>query len=445
MMLSAATPPRPAISYSVSAIAAVRTHFPSLSGPTVFLDNAGGSQMPRVVADAMHRYMLTSFVQTGADYAESRRASAVVRRAHDVVKVFLNACPDDQLDQPRAGAGEVILGGSTSTLCRMLADCYAEVLHPGDEVVICDTAHESNAGPWARLAARGIIVRTWNLEPGSARATESGLRRVLSSRTRIVAFPQVSNILGEIVDVPTLTRIAKDAGARVVVDGVAFAPHRLPDVAAWGVDWYVYSTYKVFGPHMAALFGTHEAMAELTGPNHFFIPRDEVPRKFELGGANHESCAGLLALDHYLEHFLVALGEPEPSPRPDTLCVRHPLSRERFRRAFAAMEGIELPLQQRFMAFLRGFRHVRIIGPATGDAGRVCTIAFVRDGKSSRSIAQACNEQNLGVRFGNFYAYRLCKALVIDPADGVVRVSLAHYNTDDELARLEASLAPLLS
>jgi cysteine desulfurase family protein (TIGR01976 family) len=428
-----------------AAIAAVRAHFPSLSGDTIFLDNAGGSQMPRVVADAMHRYMLSSFVQTGADYAESRRASAVVRRAHDLVKVFLNACPDHALSEPKAGSGEVILGGSTSTLCRMLADCYADILHPGDEVVICDTAHESNAGPWARLASRGIIVRTWNLDPGSARATEAGLRRVLSTRTRIVAFPQVSNILGEIVDVPALTRIAQEAGARVVVDGVAYAPHRLPDVAAWGVDWYVFSTYKVFGPHMAALFGTHDALAELTGPNHFFIPRDEVPRKFELGGANHESCAGVLALDHYLEHFLAALGMPEPSPRLDSLCVAHPLSRERFRRAFAAIESIELPLQRQFMAFLRGFRHVRIIGPASGDAARVCTIAFVRDGVSSRSIAQACNAQNLGVRFGNFYAYRLCKALALDPADGVVRVSLAHYNTHDELARLQAALTPLLA
>ena len=69
--------------------------------------------------------------------------------------------------------------------------------------------------------------------------------------------------------------MAHEAGARVVVDGVAFAPHRAMDVAGWGVDWYVYSTYKVYGPHMGALFGRSDALAELSGPNHFFIPEDE--------------------------------------------------------------------------------------------------------------------------------------------------------------------------
>ena len=109
----------------------------------------------------------------------------------------------------------------------------------------------------------------------------------------LVAFPHVSNLLGEIVDVAEVTSLAHQSGARVVVDGVAYAPHRAIDVASWKVDWYAYSAYKVYGPHMAVLWGRSDALAELTGPNHFFIPDDEVPYKFEIGGPSHEGCAGI--------------------------------------------------------------------------------------------------------------------------------------------------------
>jgi selenocysteine lyase/cysteine desulfurase len=85
-----------------------------------------------------------------------------------------------------------------------------------------------------------------------------------------------------------------------------------------------------------------------------------------------------------------------------------------------------------------------VIGPRTSDAGRVSTISFVHATKPSREIAQAANAKGFGVRFGHFYAYRLCQGLGLDPADGVVRASMVHYNTMEEVDRLIACLDTLL-
>ena len=209
------------------------------------------------------------------------------------------------------------------------------------------------------------------------------------------------------------------AGARVVVDGVAYAPHRLMDVARWGVDWYVYSTYKVFGPHMAALYGRHDAWAELEGPNHFFLPGGN-PYKFELGGPNHEGCAGLLALSDYLRFLADEPGD----------CLA---DRKTVERAMTRVAELEARLQQALIEGLRAIPGVRIVGPNSYGPERVATISFLHDQRSPSEICAATDAPNVGIRYGHMYAYRLCQAMGIGTNEGVVRVSAAHYNTFDEI------------
>jgi selenocysteine lyase/cysteine desulfurase len=260
---------------------------------------------------------------------------------------------------------------------------------------------------------------------------------LLNDRTKIVAIVHTSNLLGEIIDVAPIASIVHDAGAKLIVDGVAYAPHRAIDVATLDVDWYVYSTYKVYGPHMAALFGRDDALAELTGPNHFFIPRDEVPYKFELGGASHEGCAGLLALGQYLA-FLAGVEDRvgdlmEPS-----------IDRPSIERAFDVMTALEAPLQQKLIDYLSGRPGVRIIGPAHAGSSRVGTVSFIHERLPSREIVEAAHRNEIGIRNGHMYAYRLCQALDLDPTDGVVRVSLVHYNNEAEIDRLISAFEAIL-
>lgn len=414
----------------------IRAQFPALSRSTAFLDNAGGSHLPRCVIDSMYRYLTESFVQLGGDYAESLAAAENVAGAHDMVKLLLNA----------HAVGEVVLAQSTTSLCHLLASCYERSLRPDrNEIVVCTAGHEANIGAWMRLAERGWVVREWRAErdPGQNHATwrilPHTLRDLLSERTRLVAFPHVSNILGEIVDAAEVAARAHSVGARVVCDGVAYVPHRAPDVARLGVDWYVYSTYKVYGPHAAALFGTREAFAEIEGPNHYFIPRDRVPYKFELGGVNHESCAAINGLWEYL-CFLA--GEASLPARRDGTRAR---DRAMVERAFGVMENLELATQSMLIEWLRSRRDIEIIGPTHADAGRVPTVSFVVRGRSSRELATRANRDGLAIRFGHFYSKRLVESIGLEPDDGVARVSLVHYSSPAEVTRLiewlERSLA----
>lgn len=407
--------------------------FPALASSTAFLDNAGGSQLPGVVIDAMTRYLRETYVQLGAAYDTSVRATATVATAHRFVKHFMNVGHEGP-PGAESWQGEVILGASTSQLVYTLAHAHARVLEPGDEVIISEASHESNVGAWvnmgdARGARPGVQVKFWRVDRRSGEPDLDHLRELLSPRTRLVCFPHVSNIFGHIADVATITRLVHAAGARVLVDGVAYAPHRAIDVSAWGVDWYVYSTYKVFGPHMAALYGSNGALASLTGPNHFFIPRDELPRKFELGGVSHEGAAGILALDHFLRDLVA---EPRLA---DLTSTDARFDHNIVRRAFDAMQRLEEPLAARLLDYLKSKPGVRVIGP-DADESRVCIVSFVVNGRSSRSIAEAGNKAGLGFRFGNFYAYRLCESMGLNPSDGVVRVSFCHYNSMDEVDRL---------
>ena len=267
-----------------------------------------------------------------------------------------------------------------------------------------------------------------NPDTGSLRLED--LETLLNDRTRIVAFPHVSNLLGEIVDARAVARLAHAHGARVVVDGVALAPHRPVDVQELDADFYVYSTYKVYGPHMGALWGRNDAIAELEAPNHFFIPRDDVPYVFELGGPSHEGCAGINALKTYLA-FLCSSSQP--------------LTTESAHKAFGIMRDMEIPIQDRLLQRLTSHQGVRIIGPRSSDINaRVATVSFVHERHSPIEIVAAAHAAGVGIRNGHMYAYRLCKAMGIPLDTGVVRVSAVHYNTIEEIDRLMDVLDPML-
>jgi cysteine desulfurase family protein (TIGR01976 family) len=390
----------------------IRGRFPALAGETVFLENAGGSQVAQPVIDRMRDYMLGSYVQLGASYPLSVRASDTVAEARSFVKLLFGGVD-----------GEVVLGSSTSALLQMLADCYGRELGSGNEVVVARSGHEANVGPWVRLERMGVRVRWWEVDPNLCDSSIEALEQLLTDRTALVALPHVSNLLGGIADVAAITQLAHAAGARVMVDGVAYAPHRAMDVATWGVDWYAFSTYKVYGPHLAALWGTRSAMAELEGPNHFFVAADDVPYKLELGGVNHEACAGLLGVRDYLA-FLAGVTEPGH------------LDRHGVEKAFDVMIACELPVQARLIEYLGSRPEVRIIGPAHAEESRVGTVSFVHRSKRSREITETVDRSGIAIRNGHMYAYRLCEALGLDPADGVVRTSLVHYNTPEEIDRL---------
>jgi len=405
---------------SLPDIPSIRSRFPGLAGDWVFLENAGGSQVPRCVADAVHRYLTETYVQLGAGYARSRACTRTVEGAHEFAAVLAGTKD-----------GVAVLGPSTTVLLNTLASCYAGVLEPGREIILARTGHEANLGCWKRLERQGCVIRWWDFDRKTFTLQPAGLQSLLNERTAIVALPHASNLLGHVVDLKEVCRLTHAVGAKVVADGVAFAPHRAVRFDEWGVDWYAWSAYKVYGPHMAVLVGRPDQMAALPGANHFFIPPGELAYKFEPGGANHEGCAGLLALG---KHLAFLAGAPE-----DADCTRGTVEA-----AFARMQDLEKPLLARLLEYLGNKPGVRIIGPATAGDDRVGTVSFVHDRLPSREIAARVDRSRVALRHGHMYAYHLCEDLGLDPEDGVVRVSFVHYNTLGEIEELIGVLEGIL-
>lgn len=401
----------------------IRAHFPALQGAWTLLDNAGGSVMPEPVIRHMVDYMRRYQVQLGATYALSREAGEPVEAGRSALARWLGV-----------DAHEVVLGASSTVLLQRLATAIRPWFQPGDEIIVTHSDHEANIGPWLGWEADGIRVRRWRIHPERLRLELADLEELLGERTRLVCFPHVSNVLGEINDVAAICRAAHRVGAWTCVDGVALAPHRRPSVRDLGADFYVLSLYKTYGPHLGLLYGRAELLRRSRGQSHFFVPEDRVPAKLEPGNVSYELAASLPGI---LEYF-------------DALIAHHGLATDATRDPLSVLSDAfarhEEDLARPILELLDRHAAVRVIGPTSASARvRVPTISFVVEGRSSREIPPHLDAEHLAVRHGHFYAYRLIEDLGLRPDEGVVRVSLVHYNTSAEVARLCEVLDDVLS
>ena len=395
-----------------------RTHFPALAGPWALFENAGGTLAAEHVLDRIRTYMADYQVQPGAAYPASARAAEMIAESHRAMAAMINATPE-----------EVMIGPSTSMNVFLLAQALKPGLGEGDEIVVTNLDHEANVGAWRKLAADGVTVREWRFDRESFALEPEGLAALLNERTRLVCFGHCSNITGGFTDVPALVRTIHDAGALACVDGVAYAPHRAIDVKAWDVDFYLCSTYKLYGPHLALLYGKRAHFERAAPLNHVFLD-DELPLKLNPGGPNHELSAGLAGITAYLD-ALHARHEGESNlPLHGRLAAI-------FERIAAHEEALVAPLLY-FLAVKPG---VRLIGNPSADRHvRAPTVAFAVDGRDAGEIARAVARHEIGIGAGDFYAARCIEALGLAARGGVVRASMVHYNTADEVQRLIRAL-----
>jgi cysteine desulfurase family protein (TIGR01976 family) len=312
----------------------------------------------------------------------------------------------------------------------MLALVLSSRWEPEDEVIITEAEHEANAGCWEFLEQFGIQVKTWEIEKESLTFDLSRLTDLLTPRTRLLAIHHSSNVLGNLFPVREVARLAKGAGALVCVDGVGYVPHRLVDVKELGVDFYVFSAYKAFGPHLGVMYGRAEVLKSLPSWNHFFL-KDEAPGKFEMGSGSYECAAGLSGLEKYYR----ALGKSISAPIRNVLTA-----------VYGDIAEHEAKLSRDLLTYLKGKKKVTVIGDADPrrTAERLPVVSFLVDDADPEELALRVDKSRIGIRWGHFYSVRLMNALDLLQYKGVVRVSLAHYNTEAELHRLRDVLDPIL-
>lgn len=393
----------------------VRNQFPSLSGEWVFMDNAGGSQVPLTVVNRVSEYLVNSNVQLGASYEISRIATERVNDAPKMVAEFINA----------KESSEIIIGSSTTMLIRILALSISQKFKPGDEIVVTNCDHEANIGAWAELEKKGLLIKQWKINQDTFTMELDDLVPLMTNKTKLVAITHTSNILGTLNPIKEITKLVHSYGSLICVDGVAHAPHRMIDVQDLDVDFYALSFYKVFGPHIAMLFGKKELLLQMPGICHFFVEPDNIPYKFQPGSVNYELSYGLLGIKEYF----TAIGST------------HNINGKNFRETLAFCYGLianhEESLTKHILNYLNSKPNIKIIGDVSSAKSiRVPTISFIVKDTRSDSITAKVDEHKIGIRYGDFYARRLIDDLGLSKQNGVVRVSFVHYNTMGEVDKL---------
>ena len=382
----------------------------------VFASNAGGSYVCNQVNDLIEHYNRHTRVQPYSHFGSSTAAGEAMDRAKQSWASALNI-----------DLSELTIGPSTSMNTYVMSQAIGEQWKNGDEIVVTNQDHEANSGAWRRKATeKGVTIRQWEVDPHSGLLDQDALVTLLNDKTRWVFFSHCSNVVGTANPVAAITKLVKqNSPARVFVDAVAYAPHHISDMKALGVDGYVLSLYKVFGPHQSLMYINSSIHSELASQVHYFL-RGDAGKDFNPAGPQHAqvaACAGVLDYFDQLYQHHFDQGDVD---QPTQLTAIHDL-----------ILPYENALTAPILEFLDAHADIRLIGKThVNDGDRAPTIAFKPLKQSSQSLAGRLQNAGIGTENGNFYAHRLVSDLGIDVDDAVVRLSLLHYNTLEDVDKI---------
>ncbi|MDB5988566.1 MAG: aminotransferase class V-fold PLP-dependent enzyme [Nevskia sp.] len=399
----------------------VRAQFPAFAEPSLqrhaFFENAGGSYACRQVIDRLGEYYRRLKLQPYYDYPASQEAGEWMDAAYLRLAEYLNV-----------GVDELHFGPSTSQNSYVLAQALRKLLRAGDEVIVTNQDHEANNGVWRRLAADGLVIKEWQVDPQSGALDLTALDRLLGERTRLLAFSHCSNIVAQFNPVASIAAKARAVGAITVVDCVASAPHGLPDVAAMGADVVLFSLYKTFGPHLGAMVVRTPLFERLGNEAHYF--NDAYARKRLVpAGPDHAQIAAARGVAEYFDALDAHHGGGAPDARPQ--------------RVRQLLRDAERPGLTRLLDYLSHRKDVRLLGPADARQ-RAATVACVPTRRTPQELIPALAERGIMAAAGHFYAVRLLEALGVDPQRGVLRLSFLHYTSTAEIDRLIEALEVVL-
>ena len=384
-------------------VEAVRAQFPILSRqvngkPLVYLDSAASAQKPRAVIDAMTAVMEGSYanVHRGLHTLANETTDAYEAARKSVAK-FINA-----------GEHEIVFTKGGTEAINLVAAGLGASLAPGDEILLTVMEHHANIVPWHFLRERKGVVLKFVPVLDDGTLDLAAIPDLLTARTKVVALTQMSNVLGTINPVAEIARMAHDAGAKVLVDGCQGVVHLDIDVKAMGVDYYVFSSHKLYGPTgIGVLYGTSEALAALPpyqGGGEMIgevrleaITYADPPHRFEAGTPPIIEAIGLGAAIEWLNTI--------------------------DRKAAAEHEA---RLYGRVMDGLKGANWLQPIGQAPGKGA---ILAFNVEGAHAHDVAQILDRYGVAVRAGSHCAEPLMRRFGVTAS---ARASFALYNTEGE-------------
>ncbi|MBM4191687.1 MAG: cysteine desulfurase [Gammaproteobacteria bacterium] len=393
-------------------VARIRADFPVLSTTTrgkrlAFLDSAASAQRPLAVIEAVDRYERTSHanVHRGV-YQLSQKATDAFEGARERVRRFINA----------ASLKEVIFTRGATESINLVAQSWGQRLGPSDEILITWMEHHANIVPWQMLCERtGATLKVAPINRRGELDIEA-FRALLSPHTKLVAFTQVSNVLGTVLPIKDMIAAARSVGALTLLDGAQAVAHQRVDMQALGCDFYVFSSHKLYGPTGIGVLWAREAILREMPPwqgggDMILTVRfsgttyNELPYRFEAGTPNISGAVGLAAAMDYL----------------DSLGIERAHTHE-----------------QRLLALATVACHsidgLQIIGEAKEKSG---VISFVVEGVHAHDLGTILDDEGVAVRTGHHCAMPLMEFFGV-PA--TLRVSFGCYSNDEDIDQLVRAL-----
>ena len=382
--------------------------------PLTFLDGPAGTQVPRVVIDAVTQVYTTCNANTHGRFVTSQEADAALWRAREVAAAYLGA----------PGAAHISFGANMTTLNFALARAIGRTLRPGDEIVITALDHEANRSPWLGLREHGAVLREVALRP-DGRLDSDDLRAKIGPRTRLVALGWSSNALGTVNDVGLARELTRAAGAWLLVDAVHYAAHFAVDVGVLDPDFLLCSAYKFYGPHVGVLY-TRAGLLEQLRTDAVVTQDPAAPYRIETGTLNLAAIAGVRAAVEWLASFGTGSG-----------------LRQRIVSAMAGIGAHEHALAARYHAGVQRIADATAFGPGFESRARAPTVSITLHGRRADAVARALGERGICVWDGDFYAARAVEVLGLKQQGGLVRTGISLYNTEAEVDWLLESLAEI--
>jgi cysteine desulfurase family protein (TIGR01976 family) len=394
-----------------------RRQFPGLNRqlngqPMVFFDGPAGTQVPQRVIDAISRYLTHSNANHGGKFQTSRETDAMFAAANRALADFVGA------DDP----GEIIWGQNMTSLTFSFSRALAREWGPGDEIIVTALDHDANVTPWVMAAQdRGATVHVLDFDRLDGTLDQDAYRRLLSPRTRLVALGCASNATGGVNPVGAMIAQAHAVGAQVFLDAVHYGPHALIDVRKWNCDFLACSTYKFFGPHLGVLWGRRSELERLT-PYKVRPCSEELPWRWMTG----------------TQSYLADLGRQVSE---DWQLERRPALAE----AMQAIETYEMRLAWRLIEGLQRLDGIRIYGitEPSRTRERFSTVSFTHERVSVPQLNRELAARGICVWGGHYYALEFARRMGLE-TEGMIRVGLLHYNTEQEVDRFLRELAEII-
>ena len=396
----------------------VRSHFYAFDADNAlcqkaFFENAGGSFPCKFVVDKLTKFYETTKVQPYGHFNGSIEAGEEMDKSIEKLAKLL-----------RIPTNNLHVGPSTSQNTYVLANALRLSKIRRKVIIVSNQDHEANTGVWRNLENQGFEIREWGVRPDGILYLDD-LKQLIDSSVCMIAFPHVSNIIGQVNPVKEICTLAKEVGAYTCVDGVSYAPHGIPQINDFNPDIYLFSSYKTFGPHLGVMYVSNNLASELESQCHYF--NKDVPNKrFTPAGPDHAQVSALGGIYDYFEAFSNYHLDDNLSLNSSIDGVNKLISSQ------------EKKILKPLLDFLKTKTEVRLLGSYEVE-DRVPTVAIVIK-KSNITLAKELNELDISIGVGDFYAVRLLKALDVDTHEGVVRLSFVHYTSVSDVEKLISGL-----